>query len=281
MCQRGRPHHLGAGIVVARVGVQHFGVVYDGAQQAFGQRIGQFHRAAVDKITLHRVHHDVGTAGLGLVVRQGHGQFGVHDGKLRAGQVVVVGALFLGVGVGDDAAVAHLRTSGGDGQHGCNREAGFGLALARVQLPDIMLRLSQAVSDGLAGVDDRTAADSQQEVYAVGLGQLNALAHLGQMRVRHNAAQFHVEDARLIQRLLDAVQHAGTHSALAAVVDQHAGAAKLLHQLADSFDRTFTERDFGRGVIGKSKHCKNLLLTLDAAKTVHLAQNSDAYIRFF
>ena len=144
-----------------------------------------------------------------------------------------------------------------------------------------MLRLSQAVSDGLAGVDDRTAADSQQEVYAVGLGQLNALAHLGQMRVRHNAAQFHVEDARLIQRLLDAVQHAGTYSALAAVVDQHAGAAKLLHQLADSFDRTFAERDFGRGVIGKSKHCKNLLLTLDAAKIVHLAQNSDAYIHFF
>ena len=101
------------------------------------------------------------------------------------------------------------------------------------------------------------------------------------MRVRHNAAQFHVEDARLIQRLLGAVQHAGTHSALAAVVDQHAGAAKLLHQLADSFNRTFAERDFGRGVIGKSKHCKNLLLTLDAAKIVHLAQNSDAYIRFF
>ena len=115
-----------------------------------------------------------------------------------------------------------------------------------------MLGLGQAVGDGLAGVDDRAAADGQQEVHAAGLGQLDALAHLGQMRVRHNAAQLHVEDTGLVQRLLDAVQHAGTHGALAAVVDQHAGAAELLHQGTDLFDGTLAKFDLGRGVIGKS-----------------------------
>ena len=173
------------------------------------------------------MHHDVGAAGLGLVVGQAHGELRVHHGKLGPGNVVVVGALLAGVFIGDDAAVAHLAAGGGDGEHHAHGHVGRRLALVVVELPHILVRLGQTVAYGLGGVDDAAAAHGQEEVHAFLPAQLYALSHLAQVGIGHNAAQLHMRDALRIQSRLYPVDEPGAHCALAAIVYEHLAAAEL------------------------------------------------------
>ena len=111
-----------------------------------------------------------------------------------------------------------------------------------------MLRLSQAVSDGLAGVDDRTAADSQQEVYAVGLGQLNALAHQSHFRIRTHARELNGLDARRCERLLHAVERSRAHHGTLAVYEQRTFIAALGNMLTYLVGNAFSENEFRRRI---------------------------------
>ena len=243
-----RPHHLGPGLVVGRVGVEDDRILHHGAQQALGQRVGQLHIAAIGEIALHGVHHDVGAAGLGLIVGQGLGELGVHEGELRAADVVVVGPLLVGVHPGDDAAVGCFTARRRDGQDAGHRQALPGRAGVFVQLPDVLFRLGQAVGDGLGRVDDAAAAHGQQEVDAVLFADADALVDLVEVGVRHDAAQRPAGNAGLSQRIFGPVQHAGADSALAAVDDEDTGAAVFAHQRAHALFGAFAEDDPGGGV---------------------------------
>ncbi len=248
MGETARPHHLSPGLVVGRVGVEDDGILHHGAQQALGQCVRQLHVAAVGEVALHGVHHDVGAAGLGLIVGQGDGQLRVHDGELGTADVVVVAPLLVGILFGDDAAVGGLAARRRDGQDACHRQALCRLAGVLVQLPHILVRLSQTIGDGLGRVDDTAAAHGQKEIDAVLPAQTDAFIHLAQVGVWHHAAQLPAGDAGLCQNLFCPVQHTGAECALAAVDHEHPGAAVLTHQCAHLLLAVSAEDDPGRRV---------------------------------
>mgnify|MGYP007028319714 CR=1 FL=1 len=240
-----RPHHLGPGLVVGRVGVEDDRVLHHGAQQALGQRVGQLHIAAIGEIALHGVHHDVGAAGLGLIVGQGLGELGVHDGELRAADVVVVGPLLVGVHPGDDAAVGCFAARRRDGQDAGHRQAPRPCGCVRYSSQTSFSGFGQAVGDGLGRVDDAAAAHGQQEVDAVLFADADALVDLVEVGVRHDAAQRPAGNASLGQRIFGPVQHTGADGALAAVDDEDTGAAVFAHQRAHALFGAFAEDDPG------------------------------------
>ena len=251
MRQRTGPHDLGAGVIIARVFVQDLRIFDHGAQQRFGNGVGQLHVALGGKVPFHRVHHDVGTAAFGLVVGQGQRQFGVHHRKPRAGDIVIVRAFQRRFFVGDNAAVAGLAARRGNGQHRSHRQAGPGLALARKQLPDIVFRFCQAIGDRLGRVDGRTAAHRQQEVHAFALADLNAFVHLADVRVGHNAAQQMAGDARRAHRRDNAFHQTAFDNTLASVNHQHFCAVVFLHIGGGLGMRAAAEDDLCRGIESK------------------------------
>ena len=194
------------------------------------------------------MHHDVGAAGFSLVVGQGLGQLGVHDGELGAAEVVVVGPFLLGVLAGDDTAVGGLAARRRDGEDAGHGQTLLGLAGVLIQLPDILVRLSEAVGDGLGGVDDAAAAHCQKKVDAILPADADTFVDLVEMGIRYDTAQRPAGQAGLRQRLLGPVEHAGTDGALAAVDHEDAGAAVFAHQRAHALFRAFTEDDPGGGV---------------------------------
>ena len=258
MRQRTGPHDVGTGLVILGVLQGALGHDHNGTQQSLGNAVGQHHVSAVGEVALQGVGHDVHTAAGGLVGGQGVGQLGVQDGELGAGNVVVDGALLAGLLLGDNAGVGHLAAGCGQSDHAGNGGAGSGDDLLADDVPHIAV-IAQAVADGLAGVDDAAAANAQQEVNVLLLAQLDALIDLGQAGVGHNAAQLHVADTGLVQRLQHLVQQTAAHHAAAAVVDQHLGGAVGLAQLAGAGLGVLTKDDFCGGVVLKINHFDLLL----------------------
>ncbi len=274
MRQAAGPHHLGAGVVVLRVLHQDLGVGHHRAQQALGDGIGDLHVAAVGEVALHGVHHDVGASAGGLVVRQRHGELRVHDGEFGPGEVAAVTALDLALLFGDHGGVAHLAARGGEGQYHAQGQAGRGLALVVVEVPDVAL-VGHAVANGLGGVDRAAAAHGQQEVNALLLAQRDALVHQAQPRVRHRAAQRDIGDAGFIQRVRDLLQKPRAHHAAAAVVDQHLAAAEFPDQLRNPGLRVPAKDHLGGGVVLEIKH-DGVLLPVDCP--VSIIMNADGKI---
>lgn len=68
------------------------------------------------------MHHDISAACCGLVGRQCDGELRVHDREFRAGDVVVVAALFPGRFVCDDRTVAHLAAGSCNGDDRADSE---------------------------------------------------------------------------------------------------------------------------------------------------------------
>ena len=132
---------------------------------------------------------------------------GVHDGEFGAGDVVGIAHLDVAVLVGDNARLAHLAAGGRDGQHARDGQAGRGFRLAGVEVPHFPV-VRHAVGDRFRGIDDAAAADSQQEIDAFLAAEGDALVHLGQARVRHDAAQQEHLQAAFFQQPDDLVQQA-------------------------------------------------------------------------
>ena len=251
--QASGPHDLRPGVVVLRILRQDLRVLLHRAQQALRQRVGDLHVPAVGEVPLHGVHHDVRAAAGRLVVRQGHGQFRVHDRELRPAVVAAVAALHQALFLRDHGAVAHFAARRRDGQDDAQGQAGRGLALVIIEIPHVAV-VGHAVADGLRAVDGAAAAHGQQEVYAFLFAQFNAFVHQAQVRVRHRTAQGHKGNARRFQRIRDPLQQAGADHAAAAVMDQDLSAAEFLHQVGDPGFRALSENHFRGGIVIESEH---------------------------
>ena len=189
---------------------------------------GEVHIVVLCEIALHRVHHHVGHAGGRLVGRQGERAAGVHDGKLRAREVVRVAELHVAVLVGDDRRLAHLAAGGGDGQHTGHgqhlRRRGF----AKIEVPDVAL-VGYAVADALGRVDDAAATDGEQEVDALLAAQLDTLLSQRQTRIGHHAAERNVLYPTLAEQRTDLIEQPRLQGTLSAVMHQHLRATVFLH----------------------------------------------------
>ena len=225
------PHDFGACLEVSGVVPEDLRVFHDRPEKAFRDLIRQLQGIPRNKIALHSVHHDIGAACCGLVRRQCDGELRIHDREFRAGDVVVVAALFSCRFVCDDRAVAHLTAGSGDGDDDADGKASGSLSFMIVQFPYVLVRLGKTVSNSFAGIDHGAAAHSQDEVQLLLQSDGNAFPDFGDPGIRDHTAKLRVEDAFLIQGSTDSGQQAGSYCAAAAVMDQDPGAAAFLHEL--------------------------------------------------
>ena len=104
VCKTACPHNLRTGIIVIRLGMQNFCISHYGTKKTFCQGICDLHIATIGKITFHGMHHNIGTSGFRLVIRQGFGKFRIHNRKLRSCQVIIISSLFQCLLIGDHTA---------------------------------------------------------------------------------------------------------------------------------------------------------------------------------
>ena len=251
------PHDFGARLEVSGVVPEDLRVFHDRSEKAFRDLIRQLQGVPRNKIALHGVHHDISAACCCLVRRQRHGELRVHDRELRAGNIVVVAALFPGRFIRDDRAVAHLAACCGDGDDRADGKASGSFSFMIVQFPHVLVRLGQTVGDGLAGIDHGTAAHSQDEVQLLLQSDGDAFPDFGDPGIRHYAAKLRVEDAFLVKGSADLGQQAGSHCAAAAVMDQDPGAAAFLHELPGLQFRFTAKNDLRWCIICKVIHAES------------------------
>ena len=254
--ERAGPHEVGAGLVARGVGQggRHGGA--HGAHEALGHGVDQLRALLAREVALHRVHHDVRARRSRLEGGQRVGELGVHDGKERAGALVVVRALedLLAHRVDvDDGGVGGLRA--GAGERGDGAELGdlVGGHLVEEEVLQVEV-VSEAVGDRLGGVDGRAATDGEDEVHALATAELHALLHERQARVGHDAVELDVGDAGLVHALLDAVEKPGVADVVAAPVDEGLRAAELLDEPTGLALGVLAEDDLGRDQVLKVNH---------------------------
>lgn len=173
------------------------------------------------------VHESVG----GLFSRQGEQIGRVEYRELRRQREGCVAELAVAGPVGEHSRVAHLGAGGGDGQHHDERHKVFGGGLAGfdVVVPEVLV-LAQAGTqrDELGAVDDRAAADSQDQVHPVLPNQVHAFEDLVESRVRGHAGEFDDLVAGLAQRGRHIVIGTVALDRAAAVDQQHAAPGRDL-----------------------------------------------------
>ena len=170
-------------------------------------------------VGLHGVGEDVDAGGGGEALGLRHHVVGVDDGHGRHELVVRDGPLDAGLGVRDDGERRDL----GAGARGGRDRDELGLlahlleavdALADVHEVDghvveLLLRVLVHGPHDLAGVHRGAAADGDDHVRLERAEQLHALLGVLQLRVGRDAPEAGVDDAHLVQGLLDLLGEAG------------------------------------------------------------------------
>ena len=240
------PHNLTHGVVAALVFDGDAGALHDVLEERLGDEVGELVAGEFREIAFQRVHEDVADASSELLFRHGIRELRVHERERRTVERRVDAALDAHFLVRQHGAVARFaarrRERQNDGDRRCLRE----LCAAAPEIPDVRLRIRDAVGDGLCRVDDGAAADSEDEVGAERDGLAHAVARMGDERVRLDAAAHGERDAALGQHALDARQQARLHDGAAAVDDEDMAAAVLLDLLADLELGVFAKDDVRR-----------------------------------
>ena len=83
MGQSSSPFHIGAGLIIGRVGHRFGSLGYESHQQAFGQTVGDLNARGSGEVTFHDVRHHVDHAYSGLVCCQGKCELRVHNSETR------------------------------------------------------------------------------------------------------------------------------------------------------------------------------------------------------
>ena len=125
-------------------------------------------------------------------MRNGEGEFGVQDRKLRVDVFTEHMTDFqLLFPVGDDRTAVHLAAGSDHGQHAPDRNdfAGYLLKAVEIPVPRVLVAVNRD-RNRLRIVADRTAADRKDEVRFCRSGACNALAQLVCRGVRHNSGIF-------------------------------------------------------------------------------------------
>ena len=247
------PHDLRADIVVIRVADGLGPELYHGAEQALAELVGELVVLNGGKITLVGVHHDVNDAAGRLIGRKGVCELRIHDGEAGADAVVVAGGFDLERVVVQHAARGALAAGGGDGNNGADGHHDGRVLGAQEVIPHVAV-IESADADALGGVDDAAAADGEQEVDALALDDLDALAHVLHAGVGLSAAEVNGGDALVLDVLADAVKEPAADHAAAAVDYEDLGRALLGAELADILLLVLAEHELGGAVESEVVH---------------------------
>ena len=176
----------------------------DVAQQSLGDGVRERVAADVREVALERVHEDVADTRDELLPRHGVGELRVHERERGTIERRVDAALDAGLLVREHGGVARLAARRREREHGGDRRRARELRAPAPEIPDVRLRVRDAVRDRLRRVDDGAAADSEDEVRTEAQRLAHALARVGDERVWLHAAAHIKGDAAFRQRALDA-----------------------------------------------------------------------------
>jgi hypothetical protein len=191
-----------------------------GLQQALGKAILRQRLHRVGEVLLHDVHIGIDQAVGHLFTRQGVGLGRVEHRELR--KAVRAGKRQLGLRrlARDHAAVVHFRSRGGQREHGAHGQGALHVAATLEQdVPGLAVKAGCGRHE-LGAVDDRAAADGEQEIDLLGAHLLHG-AHQGFVTgIGLDAAK--LGHAARSQRSPHLVERARLAGAGAAVQQQHA-----------------------------------------------------------
>ena len=253
MCQTAGPHHLRTCIIVLRILVQDQRIFFHGPQQTFRECIGDLHITAVCKITLHRMHHDIRAAAGGLVIRQCHRQFRVHDRKFWPRVIAAVAAFHKSLFLRDHGRITHLAAGCRNRQDHTQRQTSGRLALVIIEIPHISF-IGHTVADCLCRIDRAAAAYTEEKIHLFLFAEFDPFVYQSQVRIGHCTTQRHIWDPCFFQLIRYTCQQPGAYHAAAAVVYQHLRAAEFLYQIRHLILGVLAEYHFGRGIIVKTEH---------------------------
>ncbi|MNY02975.1 hypothetical protein D3C86_1355700 [compost metagenome] len=173
------------------------------------------------------VHDAVGD----LAGRQREGRFGIEDREAGVDVLAHERELLAGLPLGDDRVAVHLGAGRRQGQDRAKRQRRLDARALGQDVPGIALEV-HGRRDELGPVEDRAAADGEQELHALLAHQLDG-GHQGlEPRVGLDAAE--LQNLAPRKRLLDLVVHAVGLDAAAAVGQEDLGAGRdLLCQAGD------------------------------------------------
>ena len=253
MRQAAGPHDLGACVVIIRVLHYNQRIADHGLHQSLSNAVRNFHASTVVKVAFHGMHEDVHAAAGCLIGWKRHGQLRVHNRKYGSAIVAAVTALYPAILIGDNGGLAHLASRCGNGQNCSDGKAALGLTLKVIKIPHIAA-IEHAVSNGFRRIDHTAAAHGEDKIDALTAGKFNALINQRKTRIGYHSAQFNVCNAGSVQRLLHAIQQAGSAGAVPAVMDQDLFASLRLDQFTDLFLRFAAKDHFRRGIVDKIFH---------------------------
>ena len=189
-----------------------------------------------------------------LTLRQRIERLGIEDREDRI--IAVESIFFLGLVARNDRPGVHLGTRGRHGEDRSQRHGLAGLPLEH-DVPCIAV-VEKARSDEFRTVDDRPAADSQQEVHLPLFAQRNGFAQGLDRRIRLDApeldqiAAFECGDDLIVDAVtLDASAAEGQHDAFSGG-----------NELRQTGDLALAENQFGRIVIDEVVHGECLFILL-------------------
>lgn len=200
------------------------------------------------KELLEDVVYRVGCAAGGLPLVDGVGVFGIEEGCGGVEDRIDVTALVVYRGVGNDAAAVVFASRRGERDDIDDRQGGLRLDLAGDEVPALAV-VFRAGGDSLRAVEDRAAADREDDVDIIFLAEPRAVDYRGIVpRVRLDAGE--LDDVEAAEQLLYLVVKPDLLYRASAVGEQD-----VLPETPDSvgqvFYDAFSEIEFGGGVIGE------------------------------
>ena len=205
-------------------------------------------------ILLQHMHESIRKSAGYLTLRQRIERLGIEDREDRI--IAVESIFFLGLVARNDRPGVHLGTRGRHGEDRSQRHGLAGLPLEH-DVPCIAV-VEKARSDEFRTVDDRPAADSQQEVHLPLFAQRNGFAQGLDRRIRLDApeldqvAAFECGDDLIVDAVtLDASAAEGQHDAFSGG-----------NELRQTGDLALAENQFGRIVIDEVVHGEYLFILL-------------------
>ena len=205
-------------------------------------------------ITLQGVHNNISGAAGNLIRRQCISQLRIHDGKARTVQISIGTALFADFVVGQHRGIAGLAACCRNSQHYAYRGSLGNRTLAAPILPDIHLRVSNAVGYCLGSINNAAAAYCQNKISLELQRLLDTLSRQGHQRIWLDTANGIIRNACLLQLILKPCQETALDHAAAAIYHKHTAAPMLLHLFSRLFLGTLAKNNFRWAVILKALH---------------------------
>ena len=200
------------------------------------------------------MHHDVRGPRGDLLTRQGKGERRVHKGEDRAVERRIQPYFLPRILIRQHGGVTRLTARSWDGEHRRDGHRARQLCLFRPDIPDVHIRICDAVGDCLRRVDHTPAADGKDEVHIRGEPLADCLADERNARVRLYAAHDEERQPRRGQIHLDAREQPRALRTAAAVENEHAACPRRTQFCGNGILRPPPEDDLRRTMIGKALH---------------------------